>query len=433
MNSVGERIRQARQARGMTQEELARGVATKSFISQVERDHASPSLPKLRLIADRLGLPLGQILGGQSSNLTYLRKSAEVALRAEEPERAFRFLEGADDLATTSNERADLLRLRGAALSMVGRYPEALELLQAAAAASPPDDPELSAAIYIEIGTCLQLQEQFNAAIEANLRALALVDGCRHAEPALRARILTNLSFESYSLGQTAQALAYAERGLDAARDAEVLLRIAKAHMALGLVAREAGDLEKAIEHCNRALELHRRLGQEQFANRVLNNLGDAQYAAGNLDEAWTLQTRCLERARELHDLHEVGISACALAQYAVERKRWSAALAYAKESVAASASAGNHLHQGLGLALQATALEALARPRKASDCFQQAFALLLERQARGKLAEVCVLYSDVLRARGDIDRAFALMRMASERDFRRLPALLRPSPLRRS
>jgi transcriptional regulator with XRE-family HTH domain len=55
---VGERIREARLARGLTQEQLARGLATKGFVSQVEHNRTSPSLPKLRLMAERLGRPL---------------------------------------------------------------------------------------------------------------------------------------------------------------------------------------------------------------------------------------------------------------------------------------------------------------------------------------------------------------------------------------
>jgi hypothetical protein len=50
---------------------------------------------------------------------------------------------------------------------------------------------------------------------------------------------------------------------------------------------------------------------------------------------------------------------------------------------------------------------------------------VLLKRQAGGKLAEVCAMYADVLRARGEGDRAFALMRIAAERDFSKLPAMI--------
>ena len=43
MNSIGERLKAARSARGLTQERLAAGIATKGFISQVERNQTNPS------------------------------------------------------------------------------------------------------------------------------------------------------------------------------------------------------------------------------------------------------------------------------------------------------------------------------------------------------------------------------------------------------
>ena len=276
MNSVGERLREARLSKGLTQAQLAKGLATKGFISQVERNRTTPSLPKLRVMADRLGLPLGYFTGDKSPlELTYLRKSAELAVKAQEPERALRLVNEGLSLPTTANERAELHRVNGLAFDALGRLDDALASLQIAAATAPPDDPELNAAIYAEIGYVLQQREQFNAAMEANLRALGWLDRSKHADPALRARVLTNLGRSSYSLGQLESADEYLQRALDAAMDAESLFRIANAHMALGVSARAVGDLARALEHCNRALELHSRIGQHRAANRVLNNLGD--------------------------------------------------------------------------------------------------------------------------------------------------------------
>src|SRR5438270_14053748 len=112
MNSVGRQLREARLARGLTQEQLARGLATKGFISQIERDRATPSLAKLRLLADRLSLPMAQLTGDHPPlELTYLRKSAALAVKAREPERALSLLQEADALAMTANERAELHRI----------------------------------------------------------------------------------------------------------------------------------------------------------------------------------------------------------------------------------------------------------------------------------------------------------------------------------
>ena len=427
MNSVGERLREARLARGLTQEQLARGVATKGFISQVECNRATPSLAKLRLIAERLGLPLGHFTGDHSPlELTYLRKSAELAVKAKEPAQALALLEEAGPITRTANERADLQRIRGMALDALERLPEALIALQTAAADAPPDDPELNAAIYTEIGTVLNEQEHFNFAVEAGRRALLWLDRAKHADPAQRARVLTNLGRSCWGLGQLEQAHQFSHQALEAATDAESLFRIANAHMSLGVTARAKGLFDEAIEHCNRALEIHARIKQERVANRILNNIGDVHYAAGRLAEAWDAQSRCLERARELSDDFEIGVAAGALARYALEAGKHAEALQFARESQRAAERSLDHLHQALSAAVEGAAAERLGHPVIADRRFRAAAKMLLDRQAAGKLTEVCAMYAEVLRRRGEQDRAFAVMRMAAERDFAKLPALLK-------
>ena len=427
MNLMGQRLREARLARGLTQQQLAMGLATKGFISQVERDRATPSLAKLRLLAERLSVPLATLTGDQTPlDVTYLKKSAMLALNAREPARALSLVEEAGPLATTANERAELLRLKGRALDDSGRLEEALRTHQEAAAAAPPDDPELNASIYAEIGNVLNQQEQFNAAMEASLRAVNWLDRQRTGDPALRARVLTNLGRSSYGLGQVQRSHAFFQEALAAATDAESLYRIANAHMALGVSARATGDLQAAIEHSNRALEIWRRIDDERTANRVLNNLGDALWALGRKAEAKATQQRCLERARELKDDFEVGVAGGELARYLLEDGDLARVIKLARESQRASAASGDHLHEAYAHAVEASAAEKLGHHRQADRKFRYAIGLLLERQAAGKLAEISAMYADALRRRGRHDLAFALLRVAAERDFGRMPSLLK-------
>ncbi|MBX6395191.1 MAG: helix-turn-helix domain-containing protein [Alicyclobacillaceae bacterium] len=60
--SLGQKIRQARQARGLTQQALADGIVTVSMVSQIESDRAMPSYKVLRALAERLEMPLEHFL-----------------------------------------------------------------------------------------------------------------------------------------------------------------------------------------------------------------------------------------------------------------------------------------------------------------------------------------------------------------------------------
>ena len=426
MNSIGELLREARLSRGLTQSELARGLATKGFISQVERNRATPSLVKLRVMAERLGMPVSHFTGEKPVELiTYVRKSAALAVKAQEAARALSLVDEGLNLPGTANERADFYRIKGTALDSLGRLAESLAAHQTAAATAPLDDPELNASIYTEIGTVLQQLEQFSGAIEANLRALHWTEQSKHADPSMRARILSNLGRSSYALGQLANADSYFQQALAAATDAESLTRLANAHMNLGVSARIVGDFDRAIEHCNRALELHARLGQIRTANRVLNNLGDVHHSAGRLAEARRLQRECLEKAQELGDDLEIGIAGSALAGYLLRDGDLKASQALARKSQEAASRSGDHLHQAYAAAIEGQGAEGEGRRAVADRKFREALLMLAERQAAAKLAEVCAMYGEVLRGRGDINRAFAFMHMAADRDFRSLARLI--------
>jgi HTH-type transcriptional regulator, quorum sensing regulator NprR len=60
---IGERVRAARVATNLTQQELAGTTYTKSYISAVEHGKMTPSLPALHVLAERLDRPLSYLLG----------------------------------------------------------------------------------------------------------------------------------------------------------------------------------------------------------------------------------------------------------------------------------------------------------------------------------------------------------------------------------
>jgi ribosome-binding protein aMBF1 (putative translation factor) len=61
--ALGLELRAQRRSRGLTQEALGAPLS-KGFVSAVEHGRAVPSLSALRLMTDRLGVPLGEFFRG---------------------------------------------------------------------------------------------------------------------------------------------------------------------------------------------------------------------------------------------------------------------------------------------------------------------------------------------------------------------------------
>ncbi len=79
---IGSRLREARQQRGMTIQELASVTnLSKGFLSQVENDKASPSLDTLERIAQAVDVPLAYILLPNERRMHVLRAADRPAYR----------------------------------------------------------------------------------------------------------------------------------------------------------------------------------------------------------------------------------------------------------------------------------------------------------------------------------------------------------------
>ena len=64
--TLGQRIRKVRQARGMTLAQVAGADFSRAFLNQVEMGRSQPSTRVLRVIATRLGTPIDYLVGGSS-------------------------------------------------------------------------------------------------------------------------------------------------------------------------------------------------------------------------------------------------------------------------------------------------------------------------------------------------------------------------------
>ncbi len=73
--NIGQRIKELRSAKMMTQHELAGDHITRNMLSRIENGFALPSLPTLLYIAERLGVPAGYLIAEDGEEFNYKKSS----------------------------------------------------------------------------------------------------------------------------------------------------------------------------------------------------------------------------------------------------------------------------------------------------------------------------------------------------------------------
>ena len=72
--TLGQKIKNARKAKRITQERLAKGKITRNMISRIESGQANPSLETIKHIANELAIPVSYFLS-EDDDLLFYEKS----------------------------------------------------------------------------------------------------------------------------------------------------------------------------------------------------------------------------------------------------------------------------------------------------------------------------------------------------------------------
>lgn len=166
--TMGQRIRDARIAAGLSQRELAGNEITRNMLSSLEHDAANPSVATLRYLSERLNKPISYFLGEDGGS------EAVAAFREGDYRRCRELLNGAEKEWL---EPVALLREAEQAFSD-RRIPYARELLQKLEGlTSPlfgPESVRQAAILRAKCGLSTEVPEDDTLLLKANT---ALADG----------------------------------------------------------------------------------------------------------------------------------------------------------------------------------------------------------------------------------------------------------------
>ena len=403
---VGQRIRAARKARGMSLADVGRDDLTRSFLSLVELGRSRISLRALSIVAARLELPISYFLedapgtreGGTELTLDF----AEADVVRGKPQAA---LEKLEKLEVGVSLRPRLQWLRGRALIDCGAAREAVTaLLEGLAAAKDRDDMSMTPLLHHEMGRALYATGNYDEAL-GHLRDALDTSLGEAQDPTLVGRITIGIGHILYIRGDSQGAIEHYERARDLFRQISDLNTLGAVYSGLSLAYNRKGDAGNALRYSRLSVAAFTAHQNEQQAARELNNLAVRYGELDDLRSALECGAEAVTRAQlvKARDVEAVAHSTLAAVHLRLEEFDEARSEAQMAEGMARN---DDDLARIDAWIVQAKIAEHESDVERADELYQRALSALERAGCHTAYADTALGYSLVLRQRGETERA---------------------------
>jgi tetratricopeptide (TPR) repeat protein len=322
--TLGQRVRQARVARGLTQSELADSRFSKQYVSQIERDQLRPTEDTLRWIADRLEvdphfLATG-VDGRELERVESLIARGEAALEAHDYAEAITLLAGVTEAVPA--EAAPALELRALlaeswARMYIGEMRAALPLLTRARELA--EDRVFSdvdrAEVLFRLGCCRYRLASVSTALALFTEALDLAERSGIPCDRLRSRIFGWRSRCYRRQRDWEAAREDVERALELAEALDDRRATADAYFLGALVSERRGQWVAARSYAERAKVLYEEIDDRANTGKLLTTLGGLTFLLGKPNESIPLFKQAFAVALEVGSDADAAQAVSSLAQ----------------------------------------------------------------------------------------------------------------------
>ncbi len=362
---LGQRIRQLRTRRGLTQQDLAGEDYSKSYISAIEQGKTRPSLEALQRLSSRLEVPAGNLLDPDAPG--FLPADIESMPRRVRRKRGVR----AGDVGGAYDPAQQDLQISQAELFIyMGRAGQALEMLRpmlpdenaAPGATNRPRPLDLSqqqkayylaslAAVqtgnatealgYVQKGMQLATRigdresleqmrlilgivyyqaDQPLSALEQHRMCLDAVKSDVVRDPNFKLRVLSNIAADYWALHDNERAIDTYHSGLDLLKDLNSVERQASIFWDMATGYGEARHYTAAKTVAAKALSIYEALDNMQTVAKMESRYGNILIETGDVEQAEEYLRHSLQMAESLNSEVDRAVSLTNLARLALHR-----------------------------------------------------------------------------------------------------------------
>ncbi|GEM_PF-794147 len=449
--TIARRLRTARIAAHLTQQQLAEGLYSKSYLSAIERGKMTPSLQAMTALAERLAVPVSYLLGESDVNLAALEESsallklpadhvhiadeaaamlqlnrAEEFLRRDQPHEALEVLGGSDEPPESfpPTQRPHWYRLAGWAAIALGKPTEAVGILEHGfhvAESLHLRAPRSQRAHFAEsvewlrcfLGIAYCANGQTDLALKYHLQGLEAIDKKIATNVYLKLMIYKGLGRDYLALGRYQESIKFYQFALKHAQDQADTRQHGLAAWGLGMAYGRYGDLLHAKESYLEALKMLGVHGNLQNLVQIRALVGQVLANLKKFEEAEHHLRYSLEGSRKVGNLHLAGIALGNLAALYIARNEPEQAVQVAQEALHLAEQSGDQRSAGELQYTLATAYAAMQNSEAAERAFQEAIRIAKYIPDRDMLNQALQRYAGFLAEHKRFQEAFALMQQA--------------------
>ena len=422
MKQLGQRLREARAAAGLSQAQLGAPYYTRAHVSAIELGKIRPAMKSLEHMAAKLGKPVSYFMEDAAIERTRREIAFDVDRVAALASRmtaadcirlADQLLEG-NGLSTRQRSRVHWAR--GRALNLAERPNEALrDLTIAQRLVDQVSDGGLARAIEYEIAAATRGSGDSRRARDLFQAVLRTMERNKDRDRLLRVRVLQALGAVSVDLGEPQAASGYLTSALEWAQDVGELSALFSIYYALAVSHRAQRDLEAATAYLQRALATSE-VAKDVAATAIVHNMLAVIAAdAGRLQAAYEHADRAIDLGRMAGPIVYVAHYLNTKAECAAKLGDWTTAESVARESLALATTEGSQEAAAAARVAISQVFEHRGEVASANAELNQAAEIYRGLGAKSELADVLMRLSRAAKARNDLVEAERFATLAFE------------------
>jgi tetratricopeptide (TPR) repeat protein len=423
--ALGERVRQLRIARGLTQTELAGERFSKEYVSQIERGKTRPTAETVEWLADRLGVdPTFLEIGVSSSERERVESiiaRAEAAIESDQHADVVAALtEIAPALSTVAAPELELRALLAEAWARMylGEVRKAIELLDRArriAEAPSFTDVDRGEILY-RLACCRYKLNSISTAIALYSQALELVERSGLPADRLRSHVYEWRSRCYRRQRDWEAAREDVERALELAEGLNDRHTMGHVYFQASLIAERTGHWVVARSYAEQAKGIYEELRDQTNLGKLLNEIGALNFQLGKPDDAVSYLKEAFKVLIDVGDDTDAARVISSLAQVHLRTGEVELAEEQSRQALDMLQGRVDHLDEiGNAQLVLGRALLEQERLDEAEELFAAAESSFDQLSSASHRAAAWIAQGDLAGRRGDDRRASRLYRRAAE------------------